>query len=137
MTTNGDRPKRETGLTQRVPPTLALSDQEAVQQHLRPAIKIWCDKVVQGVKVGERTAMNLYARAMKIAGAEVEINTLVLQAVGADPVLARSLVEQGKLIAEMPEEERVRAAEEYLREVYVRRPELRARSPLFSGAEVQ
>jgi hypothetical protein len=43
---------------------------------------LWCDKLIEGVGKGERWAMNLFARVMKLVGADVEITNVLVQTLG-------------------------------------------------------
>lgn len=46
----------------------------AAQRYLRPTLEEWCKRTVAGVVVGERTAMNNYARVMDLLGEGMEVN---------------------------------------------------------------
>lgn len=54
------------------------SAHEQVKAALMPALKSWCARVCEGVENGERTAMNLWARAIGVVGADVEVNIALL-----------------------------------------------------------
>lgn len=73
MTTNGYVPSA-LKVSPRALPDVSPDDHEVAKGWLRPALKTWCERTVEGVEQGERTAMNNYARVMGMIGAEREVN---------------------------------------------------------------
>ena len=108
------------GLTLKPLANAALTDQETAQGHLRPALKAWCEQVVAGVHKGERTAMNLYAKAMKIAGAEFEltINVAVEREFGMTLNDLRQRLTMVESVEDIDETQAITAMELHLREFY-------------------
>lgn len=76
MYPNGDtRPNfgtRNPGLGQLA--KLNNSHREIVRQKLSVVMDEWCDVIIEGVKAKKRTALLLWAKAMGVLGAEVEVN---------------------------------------------------------------
>lgn len=53
---------------------LAAAARDEVQERLSVVTVDWCQNVIDGVRKKKRNEMNLWAAAMRIIGAEVEIN---------------------------------------------------------------
>ena len=58
----------------RAMPDIAPSVHDQVKAALLPVLADWCRHVCEGVRNGERNGMNLWAKAMGVVGADVEIN---------------------------------------------------------------
>ena len=55
-------------------PEIGETDRSVAQRFLRPSLENWCKRIIAGVEVGERTAMNNYARVMDLLGEGMEVN---------------------------------------------------------------
>lgn len=105
---------------QRVPPfdrkaresdgkALASLEPDAMRAYLLEAPisrggRLWCDRVLEGVDAGERTALRLFGEAMRWCGAQVNIGQLLLQVTGArSESEAVELVEGGRRLRALSE----------------------------------
>lgn len=102
---------------------LEQSDHELVQQALRPQLARWCQNVIDGVDKNERNAMNLFAKAMRIAGAEYEININVLAAkeLGMPLAMAKRRLGMVTMVEGIDEDGAVSIMEQHVRAWYAQR----------------
>jgi hypothetical protein len=104
----------------RTPDSLPESDHERVKGLLRPALAHWCNRVCEGVKRGERNAMNNWARAMGVAGAQIEITIAMQRELGMGIDQARRLIESASSVDGISDLDALAMMEHHLREHYRR-----------------
>lgn len=125
METNGyhQDDSGQSSLTPRNAANLAMietSDHEAVKAALRPVLGVWCEHVVEGVRRNERNANNLFARAMGIAGAQVEVNLhmLATRELGMSIDEARRKISMVASVEGIDEVGAISIMEQHVREFY-------------------
>jgi hypothetical protein len=77
---------------------LSMSCREEVQQRLSVVTEEWCQFVIDGVRARKRTALNLWAQAMRVIGSEqvINVNLATMTAWGMPADEVTSIIEASK-----------------------------------------
>ena len=118
---NGHLPQRMTHW--KAMPDIPPSDRDAAKEILRPGLERWCRNVLEGLEKGNRTSMHLFAKAMDLVGADVElnINLLMTRELGVTLLEARRKLAMVDSVEGIGEDEAVTAMEVRVREWYAAR----------------
>lgn len=95
----------------------AKSSPESVSEILAPHDRLWCEKIVEGVRLGDRTALRLFAEARKIVGAQVNLAINVWQQMGVSSEdEGRRMIESAMRANDLDPETAWRLSEQFVQE---------------------
>lgn len=107
---------------------LAGAVRDEVVERLSTVTREWCDNTIAGVKVDERSAMNRWAAAMRLNGAEqvINVNLATVTAFGMTEAEVRGIIEIHRASSAGGVDECERVGVDLLRFVLQQEPERRA-----------
>ncbi len=97
--------------------TAALNDPEAARQNWRPFLPDFCEIVMEGCRQHDRTCLNIYAQAMKLVGAQVELAVNIWAQFGVtDASQAKAMIESAMRARDLDPETAWRLSEQFVQE---------------------
>jgi len=93
------------------------SDLEVSQDEMRPFLRDYCQIIIAGCRKMDRTCLNIYAQAMKLIGAQVELTVNLWGKLGVSGEgHARELIAQALDAQNMDRETAWRISEQFVQE---------------------